>query len=159
SATMTQLKAAVIAGVDLDPNLTGLVSSNGRLNAYRSLQALIGNQVPVGSVDSIANGKVTGWAFDFNAGANPINVSVYIDGTLFTTVSANRIRPDLQTAVGSTAHGFSVNLPALSFGTHNIQVFAVNTPGGGNVLLPNSGPTAIRPALFDETFYLAKYAD
>jgi len=159
SASMAQLKAAILAGVDLVPGLSGIVSTGGRLNAYRSLEALIGNPAPIGSVDVVTGNLVQGWAFDANSGSAPVSVQIYINNVLYATVPANTGRPDLQNVVGSTQHGFNVALPAgTPFQSRTIAVYALNNPSGPSTLL-GSGTAISAPVEFDESWYLLEYPD
>jgi hypothetical protein len=81
-----------------------------------------------GGADSVT---VDGWAADPESTA-PIDVHVYIDGSIAVTRTADIPRPDVQAAIPGTGPktGYSIRLPA-SAGTHEICVYAINVGLGG----------------------------
>ncbi len=80
TATVAEMKAAILNGGDVDPALAGVTITGRRVNAFGSLQYLIGHAKPVGAVESVTTSAVTGYAYDSSAGVNPISVRVSIDG-------------------------------------------------------------------------------
>jgi hypothetical protein len=48
----------------------------------------------VGHVDAIENGEIYGWALNLAAPAQPVMVSVFIDGVLGAEALAGYYRPD-----------------------------------------------------------------
>ncbi|MDD5031574.1 MAG: LamG domain-containing protein [Patescibacteria group bacterium] len=105
------------------------------------------NYPPIGGFDSASATRVIGWAFDQNVGTNPINVHVYIDGVMAANVLANLLRTDIVGAgegvVGDPNHGFNYSFPNLPPGTHEIRVYAINTPEGTNPELAGSPKTVV----------------
>lgn len=103
------------------------------------------NYLSIGSVDGADTNHVTGWAYDQNAGATPINVHVYIDGAPTANVVANLSRPDIIGAgngvVTDANHGFDYFFSGLTPGTHTINIYAINTPTGTNSELSGSPKT------------------
>ena len=105
------------------------------------------NYVPVGNFDGADTTHITGWAYDENAGTDPIDIHIYIDGTHTETQTANLTRSGLggQSYNGTTIqgdnHGFDYTLPTLSEGDHTISVYAINTPTGNNPELDGSPRT------------------
>ncbi len=103
------------------------------------------NSLPVGSLDEANDSRVTGWAYDLDAGTSPIDVHIYIDGVIAGAATANLSRPDIvgaaSGAVNDANHGFNYSLPTLLAGTHRINVYAINTPIGTNPELPGSPKT------------------
>jgi len=103
------------------------------------------NSLPVGSLDEANDSRVTGWAYDLDAGTSPIDVHIYIDGVIAGAATANLSRPDIvgaaSGAVNDANHGFNYSLPTLLAGTHRINVYAINTPSGTNPELPGSPKT------------------
>ncbi|KKT76665.1 MAG: hypothetical protein UW72_C0003G0014 [Parcubacteria group bacterium GW2011_GWF2_44_7] len=95
---------------------------------------------------------ITGWAYDADAGVNPINVKIYIDETEAANIVANISKPDLSTfGIQGINHGFDYIFPTLAVGKHIIEVYAINTPTGYNYELSGSPKTitiveAIPPA-------------
>jgi hypothetical protein len=81
-----------------------------------------------GGTDSVT---VDGWAADPESSA-PIDVHVYIDGTIAVMRTADLPRPDVQAAVPGTGPrtGYSIRLPAPA-GTHEVCVYAINVGLGG----------------------------
>lgn len=68
---------------------------------------------------------IAGWAWDSTQPDTPIDVDIYVDNALFTTVAANEFRQDLFNAgKGNGEHGFSLVTPeALKDGQpHEIRV-------------------------------------
>ncbi|HPU57699.1 MAG TPA: SBBP repeat-containing protein, partial [Verrucomicrobiota bacterium] len=65
-----------------------------------------------GGVDSATCEAIMGWAWDANRPSTPVEVSLYLDGVLLLTVTADRFRPDLLAAgIGNGAHGFHIPTP------------------------------------------------
>ncbi len=113
--------------------------------------AVVTNRAPTGWVDTANRQTVSGWAFDADAGATPIQVRVDIDGVPGTPFLASNVRNDLTgyAPVGSPDHGFSLPVPTtLSSGQHTVVVMAQDYPGGGFVQI---GTTQIIPALVGST--------
>ena len=66
----------------------------------------------IGFVDAIVEERLVGWAFDPAAPNRVVTVSLYGDGDLICTLSANQFRDDLfQAGHGDGRHGFAVRLP------------------------------------------------
>ncbi len=86
-----------------------------------------------------SNGRlqIRGWAFDRDAAATPLSVSVRVDSGAAATLTANRSRPDVAKAYPGTgtAHGFvtSVNVAE---GRHTVCVVAHNIGLGSDRALP-----------------------
>jgi len=95
------------------------------------------------SIDGIS---LRGWAFDRDA-AGPIQVHVYVDGTVYS-IAADRSRPDVGRAypgVGDN-HGFAFSKPVPA-GDHRVCVYAIDSTGGPalglgcrTVTAPNARP-------------------
>ncbi len=122
------------------------------------------NRVPVGALDTPARltigafdmgpRKVTGWAFDAEAGAGPLQVRVDIDGVAGPVVTANLERGDLGgTTVVGTAHGFSVDLPWLSAGEHTLTLVGMDNPSEVATTLASVSVTvAAKPVGYVDVF-------
>lgn len=100
---------------------------------------------PVGYFDfASCPGAATGWACDqsdFNAA---LNVEIYIDGSLYTTITANYSRADVAGSCGNTSlHGFNWSIPAALYNgsAHTIYVKAKNTGSGNDVTLAGNPGT------------------
>ena len=125
----------------------GKTVTGGRLNVYDALETLIGNQAPLGAVE-VANGTVvSGWAFDFNLGQGATTDALNVDNKFVATTAANGARPDLVAQLGSSNHGFSFSLGDLSLGSHKVDVYVTDSPGGGLVLLGEKTITVAPGAL------------
>lgn len=110
-------------------------SSGGSQDEVVLFDGFINDHPPIGHVDSTSSITVAGWAYDPDAGVNPINVDVYINGTFALTASADAARGDLVKVIGSANHGFSVTLPAMGFGSHVITVYAAESQGNVSTLI------------------------
>jgi subtilase family serine protease len=102
-----------------------------RIGGTRSINT---NQRPTGWVD-VFDHALKGWAFDPNAGSDPIRIAFSIDSSPLRVALANVQRPDLQSHVGSTDHGFSLELPELSFGMHTVKVYALDSTTGDRTFI------------------------
>jgi len=107
----------------------------------------LNNQVPIGTIESVTGTTITGWAYDPDAATSPAEIDIYVDGTYLKTVLANVDRPDLATTLGDagTQHGFEISLPALSFGTHKIAIYAAESQGNVAELIGVATVTNNRP--------------
>lgn len=95
----------------------------------------ISNAPPIGAFDTATGSagtlRLTGWALDPDTAA-PIQVHVYVDGRAVRSVTANGNRPDVDRVYGKgAAHGYDVTVPAAA-GSHQVCVYAINTPVGVN---------------------------
>ena len=147
--TASTVYVYTVAAYDATGNISGQSTS-----ALATTQAPpVTNNNPIGSFDTADSSYVVGWAYDQEAGSNPINVDIYIDGTNRARVSANLSRPDLVTAgvTPDANHGYNFSLTGLnlSVGNHTVNVYAINTPTGNNPLLPGSPKTINIPVLAD----------
>lgn len=93
-------------------------------------QAAAANPAPIGFIDAASKTQVTGWAFDTDAGAAPLTIQIRVDNNVVSTTQASVDRPDLQAVVGSTAHGFTVNLSNIAPGPHRISLWGIDQPSG-----------------------------
>jgi hypothetical protein len=67
---------------------------------------------------------LSGWSLDPNMPSASDTITVTVDGSVLTTGSATLPRADLTPLYGSANHGFSVSLPSMSVGVHQIDLFA-----------------------------------
>lgn len=76
---------------------------------------------------------VTGWALDRDAGAEPMDVRVTVDGVTVGTVSADRLKTAIHSRHGTgNYHGFRAEFPtALSPGAHEVCAIGINDSGTG----------------------------
>jgi len=108
-----------------------------------------------GQVDGIARGVVHGWGCE-NGASTASTVSVYVDGFLVKTELASDVRPDRQVGricgkrpASSPTAGFSVPLPVLPPGKHEIRVFVSDATTqfkselGGSPLSYEEAPSAL----------------
>lgn len=109
--------------------------SDGLRSMWWSLGS-VPNAAPFGSFDLASGGddtiRVAGWALDPDTAA-PIDVHVYLDGANIAHFSASTSRPDVGAAfpTAGSQHGFDTTLPAPA-GTHEVCVWAINSPAGDN---------------------------
>jgi hypothetical protein len=116
------------------------------------------NQAPAGSLDSTARGMFSGWTADLDDTSAKLITQVLVDGQLRGSVVADDTRDDLQAAIGSTAHGFSVVIPYLMTGTHIVQVVAYDSLSSQGHVVATRTVTSFSP-YFNEAWYLATYPD
>ncbi|MFC8191180.1 N-acetylmuramoyl-L-alanine amidase [Cellulomonas sp. NPDC057328] len=105
------------------------------------------NAPPVGSIDELSATSdtltVRGWALDPDT-RDPIDVHIYVNG-VGRVVRADLSRPDVDVAYGrGDRHGFSLQLPVAG-GTHQVCVYAINTPAGANTTLACTTVVAQNP--------------
>jgi GH25 family lysozyme M1 (1,4-beta-N-acetylmuramidase) len=99
-----------------------------------------GSHLPRGNLDAAAGGRgsvsVAGWAFDPDA-PQPLDVHVYVDGRARRAVTADQSRPDVAAAYtgAGPAHGFSVEVPEVDGGRHQVCVWALNIGPGANTVV------------------------
>ena len=133
TATAGQIVSALLSSVDVLPQLKGKVVTGGRLNAYKAVEAILGDKAPTAYIDTLNPQQVVGWAFDGNAGKAPAFMSISIDGVALPDLAANIDREDLLTVFGSANHGFSFKLPSMSPGLHTINIYVYNTKQDGSL--------------------------
>lgn len=80
--------------------------------------------------------SVNGWMYDPDQPDVPLKIHVYVDGIGVGVGTADALRPDVDAAFGvGRNHGFSKRV-ALSPGTHNVCIYAINSNASGtNVLI------------------------
>jgi hypothetical protein len=108
-----------------------------------------------GWVDTANMDVISGWAIDPSNPTASINIEVNITGGPTQTFLADESRPDLQTYLGSSNHGFTYSTPVLSVGTHTAYIYAVD--GDGDKVLLASKTLVSQNSLFDEHYYLEMY--
>lgn len=112
-------------------------SAYGNRNFYSYFTDWFGtgnNSDPIGHIDSVTTGptsvRVAGWVLDADSN-DPTDVHVYVDSA-GQALTADRDRPDVQTAFGrGSLHGFDVTIAAPP-GQHNVCAYAINAPTGAN---------------------------
>jgi hypothetical protein len=96
---------------------------------------------PFGALDSSTPAgpgtiSMSGWAIDADSGTGPIDVHLYVDGTLRGITTSNGPRPDLSAVFGlGPNHGFTTTVSGLAAGAHTACAWAINTGGGANALI------------------------
>ena len=120
------------------------IDSNGKLN---NNNVLIGTKYanvttepkPESKLDEIKSNQdhiyVRGWAFDKSKADAALQIDVYVNDKKFTTITANKSRPDVGKAhsgVGNN-HGFeeTITLPGVS-GNTKVELRAINIDEKGN---------------------------
>ena len=93
------------------------------------------NRTPIGALDAVTSGMdsfiVRGWALDPDT-TSPITVHVYVDGRPTAALAASSPRPDVGRIFGKgDNHGYIATIKATP-GTHQVCVWAINTPSGVN---------------------------
>jgi hypothetical protein len=126
-------------GMAYVPPYMSLVRSYEQLMGY-------GSEPPHGPVDAIDCESVRGWAFDPDAPEQPVEVQVWFGGpagdpaATGVSIMADEHRDDLCDALGSCAHGFTLELPrSLRDGQpHPVYVYAVDEAGAETIELDAS---------------------
>ena len=93
---------------------------------------IVVNAALTGYLDAVNSNSITGWAFDPNSPNNPLNVQIYINGQLKTTVAANQFRLDLLAAgLGNGYHvyNYSMDWSGYATGSYEVTAYAINTLG------------------------------
>jgi hypothetical protein len=99
------------------------------------------NNQAIGYVDHVSNSHFAGWAYDADAGARAVEVEIWIDGSLWKVVGADKNRQDLVPVVCPEAtHGWYINAPeVIKDGQfHVVRVYARNHPSGSKNELARS---------------------
>jgi MYXO-CTERM domain-containing protein len=104
---------------------------------------------PKGQIDSTACTGVAGWAQDTTAPTASIFTDVYFNGAAGSPsatgvrLTADASRADLCTALGSCDHAWSMAIPRsqLTDTPHAVYAYGIDTTGGTNTELVNSGKT------------------
>jgi len=92
----------------------------------------------IGTIDEINSLRVRGWAiYPFNT-EESVRLELFLNEKPFTTILANRFRPDLRIAgIGSGCHGFEMDFPVDIRGNLTIRC------GSDSLLIPLvQGPLA-----------------
>ena len=154
-ATMADVRAALLGGVDPLPSLAGKTVTGGRLNLYRALRL-----VTAPALTTPADGSAVGRAV-YVAGTAPpgsrvtlrfvdgagsiVQRSVYAgpDGAFATTVGIGRLEPggvSLQAAVRVGSGWSAVVSRSLSYGGPGLPAPVITAPSEGSVV---SGPITV----------------
>ena len=89
----------------------------------------------MGHLDTVSDKMITGWAWDSTSPNTAVSVELTVSGESFGqagskifTVSADQSRSDLETALGSAAHGFTYEIDWTPFetGTYTVTAAAVS---------------------------------
>jgi hypothetical protein len=157
TATMGQIQSAILKSGDPDPSLAGKTTTGRRVNAFNALQYLLGNQTGTGGIESLDPSTISGWAYDPTLGAAAAAVQVSIDGVTYPSILAGNPDDNAPAVAGSGGHGFSFDVPDLSYGKHTVKVFVLNnvtgTPtqiGQGSIVV-NQPPTGAIESTLDKT--------
>jgi D-alanine transfer protein len=83
----------------------------------------------LGTLDGIADGRISGWAWDPDNPDRPVTVELLADGHLVLAVVADELRDDLaQAGKGNGRHGFDIPVPQ-SLGDGNAHKISVRIKG------------------------------
>jgi subtilase family serine protease len=100
------------------------------------------NHASTGVFNGFANQTAYGWAYDPDAGANPINVTLYVDGSFKAAGLANVYAGTSGIVFGGVTvsgdyHGFAINLAGLGLasGTHTVAIYAIDANGTAGITL------------------------
>ncbi|MBT3180630.1 MAG: T9SS type A sorting domain-containing protein [Candidatus Marinimicrobia bacterium] len=95
---------------------------------------------PIGELDLANWSGGYGWAYDEDAGTDPIEVHIYLNMQFHESVIANEFRQDLlnEGITPNPEHGFSFSFMDLPAGTYLLHVYAVDYDSGSLSLLSGS---------------------
>jgi hypothetical protein len=101
------------------------------------------NNLPIGVLDTVANGKIAGWAFDPDLPGSSIQVEIkleWVGGKTTTLINTIGLRPDVNLAHGITGlHGFDFEITqAQKEKLTRVYVYAVDFNNNARVQLANS---------------------
>ena len=126
----------------IDPNLQidEIDETNNTITSVLTVTNNIQNNTPIGWLDYVDINGGSGWAYDDNAGLDPIDVDIYIDNQYYNSVTANQSRPGLvnNRVCPNPEHGFTFTLQGLTNGFHSIRVYAVDFGGDNDMELMGS---------------------
>jgi subtilisin family serine protease len=126
------------------PAASGIAAADGELlQRFAGVVWTMDNRLPIGLIESATPVAVTGWAADPNAGVRPITVQLWVRGKLFATVIANR--EGVGPTDGGTGHRYAIKLPSLPFGSHRIEVRAVDIDTGTVISLGTRVVAVMKP--------------
>lgn len=129
--------------------VSALAAAAGTPLGCRTVRAVIA-EYPRGSLDSVdfsnagpsAALRVAGWSYDAGRPSASIPIHLYVTspvgGTNIVKTTANRARPDVNTAMKVTgSHGYRATIPVTRTGTYRVCAYgiAVSTPTKGNAFL------------------------
>ena len=140
-----------------------VVNSPGSYTLVASDGFLAGTTSPIfrvglpGYIDTASMNEISGWAYDPTNPSNSPNVEIDISGGPTQTFSADQSRPDLQSILGSTNHGFTYTTPVLSAGNHTACIYVVE--GNSTKVLLATKTLVSQNSLFDEHYYLQMNPD
>jgi hypothetical protein len=105
----------------------------------------VANKAPIGAFDIANKAVLAGWAWDEDAPTAGVQVEIWIDDSLFTTVSASSKRDGLawSKVTPDPNHGWTLTTPGILLDdkTHTIRTYALNTPAGVKIELQGSPRT------------------
>ena len=101
--------------------------------------------VPTGAVETFTAATISGWAFNADNGATPMDVIVTVDGTAHIITANTDLQELTSKKLGSIDHGFSYTVGQLATGKHTVTV-AIADPSTDAVLkVLKSGTLTIAP--------------
>jgi hypothetical protein len=104
---------------------------------------------PQGYLDKVDCDKIAGWACDSTDFTKPVQIHIYDGSKFVTAVTANQQRSDVAASCGgTTAHGFSLDLPAslLDGKSHDINAYAIALDGSGQNPKLSGSPKTLNTA-------------
>lgn len=112
-----------IAAVAVNQGPGGDVSLTGSGKTFQTPDT-----APLGTLEQVTPDNGSGWAYDFDLGGAASTVQVFVDGTLWKELAADRPRQDLvdQNVAPEPNHGFQFVMPPLAAGTHTVAVKVPN---------------------------------
>ena len=139
TATMAQLRSAILSNVDPLASLAGTTSTGGRLNVLKAIRSLAPvapvNHSPLGNFEYADSSFALGWTYDPDSPTTALNVQAYVDGQPGPTAVASNTRPDLVPVAGSANHGYTIDLSGLTPTLHRVDIYAFDAQTNQRTLL------------------------
>jgi hypothetical protein len=108
-------------------------SARGLLEALEP-RALF-SSVPTGVISQFTRSQISGWAYNPDDGAAPVNIEITVNGAK-TLLAADDLFTGIAVKVGSPYHGFTYSLPSdLPPGNSAVSIVAVSTTTGARKVL------------------------
>lgn len=123
--TVSEVKGAILGGVDKMPGLVGKVATEGKLNVAGSVFKILG-AMPVGGIFNCSMTTISGWATDNSRTNGGLSVRLFVDG----------IGKEIK--VTDSNNGFIFHLGGLTVGSHVIKIRAQDVESGTWVVVGKS---------------------
>lgn len=122
---ISEVRSAILEGVDKMPGLVGKVATEGKLSIAGSIFRILG-VMPVGGINNVSMTTISGWATDNSRIVGGLTVRLFVDG----------IGKEIK--VTDSNNNFVFNLGGLTVGSHVIKIRAQDVESGTWVVVGKS---------------------